>query len=127
MAVPSEVVVEGMTIPQTVLNRWRWRAPVIAVLVVVVAMLWVGVFIGYAIGSNDNTIPTRAISGVVTNVNVDGTKVCLTTGVGDSNGVCSRNVSDFDVLPGDEVTGLVLTVPIEDGTQELLYLEPSDP
>jgi hypothetical protein len=120
MAVPSEVVVEGMTIPQTVLNRWRWRAPVIAVLVVVVAMLWVGVFIGYAIGSNDNTIPTRAIS-------VDGTKVCLTTGVGDSNGVCSRNVSDFDVLPGDEVTGLVLTVPIEDGTQELLYLEPSDP
>jgi hypothetical protein len=106
MAVPSEVVVEGMTIPQTVLNRWRWRE---------------------RIGSNDNTIPTRAISGVVTNVNVDGTKVCLTTGVGDSNGVCSRNVSDFDVLPGDEVTGLVLTVPIEDGTQELLYLEPSDP
>lgn len=94
--------------------------------VIVVGMTVLGFIVGYAVGSDDdgNAIPTQSISGVVELVNPDGSKVCVNTGSeANPTGVCSRNVSDVDVRVGDEVTGLVLTVPVEGGTQELLYLE----
>lgn len=99
-------------------------------LAIVVTAIIGGFLIGYGIESDDDpgrAIPTRTISGVVDIVDPTGSKVCVNTGTeADPTGECSRNVSDVDVRPGDAVTGLVLTVPVQGGTQELFYLEAAE-